>query len=146
MKLKMIKGAGRGNREERGKMEGEGEKGWIRSVKGGKGSLQVFPAHPFFLFFFSFLFFFLISPSYLFVALLLSARPLAGLDTEEVKRRTLVYGPNEFATHETEPLWKKYLEQVRKGKKFWDEKRALLLALSKASFTFYILLIFLSPF
>lgn len=36
----------------------------------------------------------------------------AGLTRDEVARRTLLYGPNEFETHDKEPLWKKYLDQV----------------------------------
>ena len=36
-----------------------------------------------------------------------------GLSTEEAARRLKVYGPNLFDINQEEPVWKKYLEQVR---------------------------------
>ena len=35
-----------------------------------------------------------------------------GLTSDEVARRKLIYGPNEFDIAKEEPLWKKYLGQV----------------------------------
>ena len=37
----------------------------------------------------------------------------AGLTEEEVERRRKVFGRNEFTIKEEEPLWRKYLNQVR---------------------------------
>ena len=36
-----------------------------------------------------------------------------GLNTDEVKHRRKLYGANEFDVGEGEPLWRKYLNQVR---------------------------------
>ena len=36
-----------------------------------------------------------------------------GLSEQEAKRRTKIYGPNDFDAGEDLPLWKKYLNQVR---------------------------------
>ena len=35
-----------------------------------------------------------------------------GLSSQEAQSRLQFYGRNEFAAHEKEPLWRKYLEQV----------------------------------
>ena len=37
----------------------------------------------------------------------------AGLTEDEVERRRKVFGRNEFTIKEEEPLWRKYLNQVR---------------------------------
>lgn len=39
----------------------------------------------------------------------------SGLSEFAVAQRRLVHGWNEFVTDNTEPVWKKYLDQVRAG-------------------------------
>ena len=43
----------------------------------------------------------------------LGADCAAGLTEDEVERRRKVFGRNEFTIKEEEPLWRKYLNQVR---------------------------------
>ena len=43
----------------------------------------------------------------------LGADPVRGLDEARADRRLRVHGPNEFEISKEEPLWQKYLGQVR---------------------------------
>ena len=59
------------------------------------------------------------------VASRLGANLHYGLSSYEVERRRKLAGCNEFEISEEEPLWKKYLDQVRRHSRLWPHLRSL---------------------